>query len=442
MKNPKTSYLQHNKDIFLKALAAFWHDRCLDVAAILAFMTLFAIVPLLAISISVLSHLNIKQTEFAGLLLRYFFPLQNYQEMITKNIADFTKNAVSLGIFGTFILILLSFELMYTIEDSLDTIWKVHRSRTAGKRLIIYWANLTVSPILLALSIILSSKIRQKGFFEVIFNLGFVQNLQHLLLPFILVFFVFFLLYKLIPNARVGNRPAILGSFVGAILFQISKGIFSYYVYHYSMFFKVYGILGTGFVFLVWVYISWCIMLGGAEIAVAIQYFDIPSEEVSSNHASPLTQPSHAFYLAMAVLLTIYQHYHQGTYPITRDDLAKQIGAPLKAIQEILNRLCSRHILGTSEARGGSYVFHTAPENIRLSQVYTLFNPVGEKPHLLKQVPYERALNTWVKKIRTFPENELQKETLATLSIKEEKQNTDPPEEDKTGPTQSTGGSA
>ena len=90
--------------IFTKALAAFWHDRCLDVAAILAFMTLFAIVPLLAISISVLSHLNIKQMEFAGILLRYFFPLQNYQQMITKNIADFTKNATSLGIFGTFII--------------------------------------------------------------------------------------------------------------------------------------------------------------------------------------------------------------------------------------------------------------------------------------------------------------------------------------------------
>ncbi len=406
------------KDIFLKALAAFWHDRCLDVAAILAFMTLFAIVPLLAISISVLSHLNIKQMEFAGLLLRYFFPLQNYQEMITKNIADFTQNAVSLGIFGTFILILLSFELMYTIEDSLDTIWKVHRSRTVGKRLVIYWANLTVSPILLALSVLLSSKIKQRGFFEAIFNLGFVQNLQHILLPFVLIFFVFFLLYKLIPNARVGNKPAIIGSFVGAILFQISKGIFSYYVYHYSMFFKVYGILGTGFVFLVWVYISWCIMLGGAEIAVAIQYFDIPPEDIS-NHSSALTQPSRALYLALAVLLTIYQHYRQGTYPITRDDLAKQLGAPIKDIQEILNRLCAHHILGTSEARGGSYIFHTAPEDIHLDLLYSLFNPLGTRPHFLKRFPYERALNAWIDKVRSLPEGLLNHKTLVSLAIED-----------------------
>ena len=408
----------------MKALAAFWHDRCLDVAAILAFMTLFAIVPLLAISISVLSHLNIKQMEFSGILLRYFFPLQNYQQMITKNITDFTQNATSLGIFGTFILILLSFELMYTIEDSLDNIWKVHRSRTLKKRLAIYWANLTVSPVLLGLSLILSSKIRQKGFFEAIFNLGFVQNLQHILLPFVLVFFVFFLLYKLIPNARVGNKPAIIGSFIGAILFQISKGIFSYYVYHYSMFFKVYGILGTGFVFLVWVYISWCLVLGGAEIAVAIQYFDIPQDEVV-NHASPLVQPSRALYLALAILLTIYHHYRQGTYPITRDDLARQIGAPLNVIQDILNRLCTHHILGTSEARGGSYVFHKAPENIRLSELYTLFNPLGGKPHFLKPIPHEKALNEWIKRIKVYPENELKDKTLVSLSIMEEKQNED-----------------
>jgi len=330
--------------IFLKALSAFWHDRCLDVAAILAFMSLFAIVPLLAISISVLSHLNIKQMEFAGLLLQYFFPLQNYQQMITKNITDFTLNATSLGIFGTFIL---------------------------------------------------TSKIRQKGFFEAITHFGFVQNLQHIFLPFIMIFFVFFLLYKLIPNARVGNKPAIIGSFFGAILFQISKGIFSYYIYHYSMFFKVYGILGIGFVFLIWVYISWCLVLGGAEIAVAIQYFDIPRDEVSNN-GSPLTQPSRALYLALAVLLTIYQHYRQGTYPITRDELAKQIGAPLQAVQDILNRLCTHHILGASEARGGSYLFHMAPENIKLSQIYSFFNPFGGKPHFLKPIPYEKALNQWL----------------------------------------------
>ncbi len=419
MKTPKIPWWHHTKVISLKALGAFWHDRCLDVAAILAFMTLFSIVPLLAISISVLSHLNIKQMEFAGLLLKYFFPLQNYQGMITKNIADFTKNAVSLGIFGTFILILLSFELMYTIEDSLDTIWKVHRSRSMGKRLVIYWANLTVSPILLSLSILLSSKIRQRGFFETIFNLGFVQNLQHLFLPFILIFFVFFILYKLIPNARVGNRPAIIGSFVGAILFQISKGIFSYYVYHYSMFFKVYGILGTGFVFLVWVYISWCIMLGGAEIAVAIQYFNIPPDEVS-NHISPLTQPSRSLYLAMALLLTLYQHYRQGTYPVTRDDLARKIGAPLKAVQEILNRLCSHHILGASEALGGSFVFYMAPEDIRLNEIYNLFNPLGEKPHFLKEIPYEKTLNAWIEKLKHLNANELEKESLISLANQEE----------------------
>jgi len=422
MKLKRHSGARYASAIFMKALAAFWHDRCLDVAAILAFMSLFAIVPLLAISISVLSHLNIKQMEFAGILLRYFFPLQNYQQMITKNISDFTQNATSLGIFGTFILILLSFELMYTIEDSLDNIWKVHRSRSAGKRLVIYWANLTVSPVLLGLSLLLSSKIRQKGFFEAITNFGFVQNLQHILLPFVLVFFVFFLLYKLIPNARVGNKPAIIGSFIGAILFQISKGIFSYYVYHYSMFFKVYGILGTGFVFLVWVYISWCLVLGGAEIAVAIQYFDIPRDEVT-NHSSPLIQPSHALYLALAVLLMIYHHYREGTYPITRDDLARQIGAPLNAIQDILNRLCTHHILGASEARGGSYVFHMAPENIKLNQIYALFNPFGSKPHFLKPIPHEKALNDWIKRIKTYPENELKGDTLVTLSIKEENQN-------------------
>jgi len=437
MKSSKHSWFSHVNTIFLRALASFWYDRCLDVAAILAFMTLFSIVPLIAISISVLSHLNIKQMEFTGLLLRYFFPLQNYQEMITKNIADFAKNAVSLGIFGTFILILLSFELMYTIEDSLDNIWKVPRSRTAGKRLVIYWANLTVSPILLALSLILSSKIRQKGFFEAIFKLGFVQNLQHILLPFVMIFFVFFLLYKLIPNARVGNRPAIIGSFIGAILFQISKEIFSYYIYHYSMFFKVYGLLGIGFVFLVWVYISWCIMLGGAEIAVAIQYFDTPHEEVL-NHVSLLTQSSRSFYIAMAILLTIYQHYRSGNYPITREDIARQIGAPIKVVQDILNWLCSDNILGSSEAHGGSYVFHTAPENIHLSQIYRLFNPLGRKPHFLKTIPHEKVLNSWIEKIRTIPEKELQKETLVTLSIKEEKQNHVPAEEDKTEPAQST----
>ncbi len=420
MKKERPTGLRYAFAIFMKALSAFWHDRCLDVAAILAFMSLFAIVPLLAISISVLSRLNIKQMAFAEILLRYFFPLQNYQQMITKNITDFTQNATSLGIFGTFILILLSFELMYTIEDSLDNIWKVHRSRSAGKRLVIYWSNLTVSPVLLGLSILLSAKIREKGFFEALTHFGFIQNLQHIFLPFIMIFFVFFLLYKLIPNARVGNKPAVIGSFFGAVLFQISKGIFSYYVYHYSMFFKVYGILGIGFVFLIWVYISWCLVLGGAEIAVAIQYFDIPEGEIL-NYASPLILPSRALYLALAVLLTIYQHYRQGTYPITRDELARQVGVPIQAVQDILNRLCSHHILGTSEARGGSYVFHRAPENIRLSLIYDLFNPFGGKPHFIKAVPYERALNWWLDRVRATPEEKLREQFLVDLAVLEEK---------------------
>ena len=414
MRESKHSWPAYLKGICLKTLSAFWHDRSLDVAAILAFMTLFAMVPLLAISISILSRLNLKNMEFSTILLRYFFPLQNFQEMISKNLSDFTQNATSLGIFGTFILVLLCFELMYTVEDSLDNIWKVNRRRSVGKRLIIYWSTLTASPILISLSLYLSSKIRSKGFFEVVFNLGFVQNLQHILLPFILIFFVFFLLYKLIPNARVGNRPAIFGSFFGAIFFQISKGIFAYYVYHYSMFLHVYGILGIGFIFLAWTYVSWCIVLGGAEIAFTIQYYHIPQEEVT-NHASPLTQPSHALYLAMAILLSLYHHYRRGTYPVTRDVLAKQLGVPLKPLQDILNRLCAYKILGSSDTKGGSYVFQSAPEDIQLDKVCALFNPFGNKPHFLKSIPYENTLNTWIEKTRLAPETDLKGQKLISL---------------------------
>jgi len=418
MSESKQSWWVYVKGICLKTLTSFWHDRGLDVAAILAFMTLFAMVPLLAISISILSRLNLKNMEFSTILLRYFFPLQNFQEMINKNLSDFTQNATSLGIFGTFILILLCFELMYTVEDSLDNIWKVERRRSVGKRLIIYWATLTASPILISLSLYLSSKIKAKGFFEAVFNLGFVQNLQHILLPFILIFFVFFLLYKLIPNARIGNRPAIFGSFFGAILFQISKGIFAYYVYHYSMFLHVYGILGIGFIFLAWTYVSWCIVLGGAEIAFAIQYYHIPQEEVT-NHVSPLTQPSRALYLAMSILITVYQHYRRGTYPVTRDTLTKQLGVPLKPLQDILNRLCSEKILGTSDSKGGSYVFHAAPEDICLDKVCALFNPFGNKPHFLKAIPHEALLNDWIEKTRQMPEEGLKGQTLVSLLASE-----------------------
>ena len=236
-------------------------------AGSLCFTSLLALVPLLAVVLGVLSWLPIANNlvdELQNFLFKNFVPAAG--ETVQNYVLQFVGNTKKLTGAGAFFLIITSLMLMNTIEHSLNQIWQVHASRSFSSRLMMYWAVLTMGPMLIGGSVVLTSYITALTFDN-------TANLHLRFLPFLVAVLGFTLLYMVAPNRRVHARDALFGGLLTAMLFELAKFGFVWYVTNFPTYTKLYGALATFPIFLLWIYVTWIITLLGAIFTAAITTF-------------------------------------------------------------------------------------------------------------------------------------------------------------------------
>lgn len=245
-------------------------DRLNRVAQALSYTTVLAVVPFTTVAFAILSVFPVFEEWMATIqtfIYKHFVPTSG--DTVQYYLQQFSQKSAQLTAIGLLFLIVTALMLMETIEYTFNEIWRVQQKRKALHRFLTYWAILTLGPILLVVSLSLTSYVVSLPLFEKTMG-GSVRGFFLNSLPFLFEVLAFSLLYLAVPNTRVRWRHALAGSVFSAILFELAKWGFAYFVVHFSSYQLVYGAIATLPVFLIWIYLSWIIILLGAEfVAIA-----------------------------------------------------------------------------------------------------------------------------------------------------------------------------
>ncbi|MCR6651066.1 MAG: YihY family inner membrane protein [Cellvibrionaceae bacterium] len=273
---------------FLRNLGAdFVAHGCQKSAAALTYLSLFALVPLMTVVYSVFSLIPAFDgvaDQLRNLLFTHLVP-QSGQEL-QSYIAEFSSQARSLTGVGVAMLVVTAYWMLSNIERTFNAIWGVQRPRKGIASFLLYWAVLSIGPLLLGAGFAISTYLLS---LKLVFNnhdLG-VSSLVFEFLPFVLGSAAFTLLFAAVPNCRVPLRHAVIGGVVTALMFQLLKEFFGAVVAR-SSFQLVYGAFAAVPLFLLWVNLVWTVILAGAILVrtLAERSYRVEEEKFSDMHAA------------------------------------------------------------------------------------------------------------------------------------------------------------
>lgn len=241
-----------------------------QVAASLTFTSVLALVPLLAVILAVLTAFPVF-TEFRESIERELpkglLP-DPYAQTILRYLGEFAAKAAGVGAAGLAFLVLPALSMILTVDRILNDIWQVHRRRSMAQRLLVYWAVLSVGPVLLGLSLSLTSYVVSMSDARIDRWGSTVRELFALASPLIATA-AYSAVYALVPNRKVSWRHALTGGLVTAVTGELMSRGFAAYVIHGSVL-SVYGAFAAFPIFLMWIYLSWLTFLFGAAIAATL----------------------------------------------------------------------------------------------------------------------------------------------------------------------------
>lgn len=311
------------KRALLYALGRLHKDNLTQIAASLTFTTVLAIVPLLSVILSLFTAFPIFQDFQLALedfLVNNLMPAA-MADNIMSYLNTFAAQARRMTAVGAVFLIVTSIMLMKTIDEALNNIWKVKKQRELSKRILVYWALLSIGPLMLGASLWAASFITRSQFgFGIEFN--FIQNLLATLLPMAVSIIGFTLMYYTVPNRTVQWRDAFIGGICAGVVLELMKTGFAYYISTFPSYTLIYGTFAAIPLFLLWIYLSWLVVLLGASIAAILPQLrlsDLDSHE----------QAGFDFVLSVHLLRLLHQ---------SRDD-----NPPGKSTAYIINRLGLSH---------------------------------------------------------------------------------------------------
>ncbi|MFZ4527270.1 MAG: YihY family inner membrane protein [Undibacterium curvum] len=262
---------QHIRNLIQFALRRLQEGRLPQVAGSLTFTTVLALVPILTVALAIFTAFPLFNT-FRTSLEAYFV-----QNLMPKGIANtilgyltqFATKATRLSAVGGVALMLTAFATMAMIDRAFNQIWQVKRSRPIVQRVLVYWAIVTLGPLLIGISISATSYLftATSG---VVKAVPFVGAVFYTLVSILFTTGAYTLLYTTVPNRSVAWQDAAWGGLVAALAFEVAKRGFAQFVTHFPTYTIVYGALAAIPIFLVWIYLSWLITLVGAVITAAL----------------------------------------------------------------------------------------------------------------------------------------------------------------------------
>jgi membrane protein len=326
---------------FLRFVVRRWQDdRCPLIAGSLTYTTILALAPMFAVGVAVLSS-----APFFGEVMNKFkiFLLLNLtpevaQAIITEYIPQLARNAHRLTAVGGFLVLVAAVWMLLTIDKTLNSIWRVRRSRPYWVSISGYVALIVSAPVLIGVGVTVTTYLMQ------IREVNAPPEIRTVLLrlvPTVMSTLAFFLVYRIIPHRKVPWPHALLGALVAAIAFESAKELFEIYVHATPAFNRVYGAFAAIPVFLIWIYFSWLVVLFGAELTACASYWhgELWKEE---------QRPGVRFREGLALMQTLLE---AGGGPLSFNELAESTRLPAVEIEETLAQMADGGVV-QQEGRG------------------------------------------------------------------------------------------
>jgi membrane protein len=370
------------RDLLRFARRRLTEERLPQVAGGLTFTTTLALVPLLTIVLAIFTTFpifNSFRTALEGYFVQTVMP-KGISNTIISNLTQFASKATRLSALGAIALLLTSTAMLGMIERAFNQIWRVKRARPLAQRILVYWALLTLGPLLVGLSLTMTSQLfmATSGLLKAAPMIG---ALFYTLASVALTTGAYTLLYMTVPNRFVDWRDAVWGGLVAAIAFEIAKRLFGIFIRQFPTYAIIYGALAALPLFLLWLYLSWMITLVGALLTAAL-----PVVKYERWWYQPV--PGGAFVDAMAILKVLHGAARLNTSAlVTSASIRAHTRIGYDEMTELLERMLAAGWVGRVESavsvrpkwgrrvRAGAdnWVLLINPERLKLSDVYRLF---------------------------------------------------------------------
>jgi len=341
----------------------FVTDRCAQTAASLTFTTLLSLIPMITIALTVFSAFPVFENFSAQIkiyLLNNLMP-ENSGIIITRYMQQFADSATRLTTVGIVFLAVTAMLMMLTIDKAFNVIWQVSRPRPLFKRLVAYWAVLTLAPLLIGASLSLTSWLvgLSMGHGKYVSPLG-IAVLKTL--PILFSTLAFTLLFELVPNRLVPRAHALIGALVAAVVFETTSRVFGYFISHFPTYELVYGAFASVPIFLMWIYLSWLTILFGAVIAASLSHWRTPAVQ----NFGPATRLLDALRV-LQIMASGLQNGSVSTLP----ELSKSLRFGYDTLESILEELVGVDMVRKVEGNG--WVLMRDADHIRVNELLRLF---------------------------------------------------------------------
>lgn len=349
----------------------------------LVYTTLLSLVPLLALSFSVLKAFGV-YGQLEPMLLEFLAPLGSSAEVITTNILNFVERMKVgvLGAIGLGLLLYTVIALMQKIERSFNYTWHVRYQRRFTARVSDYLSVLVFGPVLVFTAMGITAAVMKSSLVQTVLGisqLGFLINALLVLVPYLFVIAAFTVLYVIIPNTKVHVVPALIGAIVGGILWETSGWAFASFVANSTKYTAIYSALATLIVFMIWLYVSWLIVLVGAVVAFFVQNPEYLSQRQHDLRLSNVLKEK----LALGALFLIGKHFYEKRAGWTLDALASQFHIQADAVRIVLELMEQNHLVVRTNDEPPVYMPAIPLETSRIKDILDDFragNPEEQRP--------------------------------------------------------------
>ncbi|MDO6562281.1 virulence factor BrkB family protein [Amphritea sp. 1_MG-2023] len=351
-------------------------------ASALTYTTLFAVVPLMTVSYAMLAAIPSFQgagEQLQGLIFDNFVPATG--AVVQDYLSDFAAQASKLTAVGLIFLFVTSIMMMKNIEGAFNRIWRVSEPRKGMSSFLLYWAVLSLGPLLIGLGLLVSSYIASLSLFTSATELvGRARLLS--VLPLVMSAAAFTLLYAAVPNCKVPLKNAVIGGVVVAILFETAKRAFALFVTQFPSYELIYGAFAAVPLFLAWIFISWMIILLGAELSRALSVY---RDQRKGKHLSHL-------HTLVAVLQHLWQAQQSGESLSDRQLLQRVEGLEQNEWDHYNVLLLQASVMSRTER--GEYMLARDMGSFTLDQLNSLLPwPLPEKSPVESVTLWQRQLD-------------------------------------------------
>ena len=312
----------------------------------LVYSTLFALVPIVAVAFAVLKGFGYG-SELEPVMYEFLKPLGDQAYVVTERIMGFVENVEStvLGTIGILFLIYTIVTMIQKVEEALNFAWHVERPRSLGRRITEYLVVMLIGPLVAVLTMVMLASVEGSAAVARLEGMATGETGRLHFAPYLLTIGLFLFVYTYMPNTRVRFVPALIGAVTAGTLWTLLGAMFTRIVVYSTKTMAIYAGFAVVLLFLLWLYVSWLILLLGAQLSFYLQH----PEHLRTGHEDVEVTGALRERLAMSVMWLLGERFLDGGSRWTVNGLAERLMMPGHVLNDVVSALEAQGLILTAE---------------------------------------------------------------------------------------------